>query len=294
MLTRRWLVATAILFAKPAGASDSSEAGLGRRAADSALSGGPNNGRGWGGAVADDCPIGVSAEHPNSLGFRVTVRRWVRGATISWRFDQDVALGKHWGPVKAMKADAVEDARVLTFQLRGAAPTMRSLHRNAHRSDQWGFVLTAPYAGHWSVACVLPLSPPPPPPLPPLQNVHVFANASNTMVLDAGSVAATRRSTNRKGAPLAETASPEQLPSLGGAVSRLAWSIASAITHPFARSSSNTSIAGRSATLGGDAKRRGGRRRRQRRAKGKGKGKGRGKAGARGRDLGRARRDRNK
>ena len=225
----------------------------GRRAADAALSGGPD-GRGWGGAVADSCSIGITAEHPNELGFRVTVRSWSRGATIYWQFDNEVALEKHWGPVRAVQTN---HAMVLPFVLKGDGVKPRNKPRSVRRTDQWGFVLKEPYKGHWSVTCHLLQSPPPP--SPPL----VFANRTT---LDALHMAALNT-------PVSAVAQASAVPSLSGAVSQLARSIASSLLSPFAISSNTTRSSSRSVQK---AKRRGKRRARSRAAKGNGKGKGRG------------------
>lgn len=154
------------------------------------LSGGPN-GRGWGGAqAAEECSLGVTAEHPTEVGFRVTMRRWVRGATIRWYFDAPVTLEKKWGPVKPMNHETQHERSThLTFMLRHAPAPKTS---NSRRTDQWGFVLAEGYSGHWRVSCALPTrtvhQPPPanltasamaaPPPSPPRAATAPTARAS--------------------------------------------------------------------------------------------------------------------
>lgn len=130
------------------------------RAADSALSGGPD-GRGWGGAVVAECGLGVTTEHPTKAGFRVTMRAWAKAATVQWQFDGPVELLKHWGPVRPLPQEADGQA-TLAFRLKGEKlPSMRrNRTQHAHRTDQWGFVLAEPYTGRWRQSCALAPSPP--------------------------------------------------------------------------------------------------------------------------------------
>ena len=131
----------------------------GRLLREDSLSGGPD-GRGWGGAVATDCGLGVTTEHPTKVGFRVTMHNWAKGAAVRWEFDSSVELLKHWGPVRAMPQNPGEEA-ALTFRLKGEKlPSLRRNRTHSHRTDQWGFVLTKPYEGRWRQSCSMP--PPPP------------------------------------------------------------------------------------------------------------------------------------
>jgi hypothetical protein len=148
------------------------------RRLDAFTSGGPG-GRGWGGAAAEGCALGVTTQHPTGAGFRVTMRRWSRGATLRWQFDEPVALLQHWGSVRPLPQTA-GDMSSLSFSLRGEhVPKMR--HNHSQRTDHWGFVLAQPYAGRWRTTCSLvqhkhaaphdsqvyaPPLPPPPPPQP--------------------------------------------------------------------------------------------------------------------------------
>jgi len=263
-------VATTILFAAfatPAEPLATSPAG--RRAADSALSGGPD-GRGWGGALAEDCTIGVSAEHPNQFGFRVTVRQWVRGATVRWHFDNPIYLTKHWGPVKVLpRADgdaANRTTMILSFVLKGSGPKERPIARGGRRSDQWGFVLVEPYTGHWSVTCVLPRPPPSP---PGLHATDLFTPESRVHVRTHTTLRG-HQGGNRTDLVVSDV----QAPTLGGAMSRLARSVAAAFLHPFSSNMTTTKavdsrMTSQRAKAGGRARRRRGR------AKGKGKSRGR-------------------
>ena len=147
----------------------------GRRTADASLSGGPD-GRGWGGAVADDCSLGVVAEHPNELGFRVTMRTWAKGARLRWQFDHAVSLAKQWGPVKVLPhADLDANPSMISFMLRGSTRPRTSPRQSKRRTDQWGFILTQPYHGRWSISCQIP-SPPSPAPRAPNFTITVAAD----------------------------------------------------------------------------------------------------------------------
>lgn len=130
-----------------------------RLAEDASLSGGAE-GRGWGGASATECGLGVLTQHPTALGFRITMTSWAKGATLKWHFDTPVKLQKHWGPVRALPQDNDSDA-TLAFRLKGEKlPSLRRNRTHAHRTDQWGFVLTESYSGRWRQSCTVP-SPPP-------------------------------------------------------------------------------------------------------------------------------------
>lgn len=124
-------------------------------AADTSLDGGPG-GRGWGGAVADECGLGVSTEHPTKAGFRITMKKWAKGATLKWQFDTPVELQKHWGPVKPLPQAEGADVATLAFRLKGEKlPSLRRNGNHTRRTDQWGFVLTEPFAGRWRTFCTL-------------------------------------------------------------------------------------------------------------------------------------------
>ena len=148
-----------ILFAVPTAVASARA----RRLADNELAGGPS-GRGWGGANANDCALGVYAEHPNPFGFRVTVRSWAPGATISWLFEQNVTRTHFWGPVAGRRKH--NGTSVLSFTLQAAPKPRRG--GSSRRTDQWGFVLAERYRGTWQVLCTLPN----PPPAPPRAPVH--------------------------------------------------------------------------------------------------------------------------
>jgi len=127
-------------------------------------------GRGWGAAGegaafggTESCLLGVGTDHANPRGFRISVRRWAQGATITWSFETPVKLKKLWGPVSS-PADA-PDASVLSFELKEPPPPRQA--RANGRTDQWGFVLAAPYNGKWRVDCK-GVSAPPSPPDPPM------------------------------------------------------------------------------------------------------------------------------
>ena len=120
-----------------------------------ALDGGPG-GRGWGGAAADECGLGVSTEHPTKAGFRITMHRWAKGATLKWQFDTPVEMHKHWGPVRPLP-QGEGDPATLTFRLKGEKlPSLRGNANNTRRTDQWGFVLSQPFSGRWRTFCTLP------------------------------------------------------------------------------------------------------------------------------------------
>ena len=129
------------------------------------LSGGAD-GRGWGGAnAADECTLGITAQHPNPLGFRVTVRTWVRGTIVQWRFDEQVQLKTYWGPVRDVThANVTSTLRFVLLRGFGKRPRRLSTLK---RTDQWGFVLASPYRGLWRILCTVPEGPPPPSPAPP-------------------------------------------------------------------------------------------------------------------------------
>lgn len=246
-------------LARPLAATDSTS-----------LSGGAS-GRGWGGAIAEDCSIGVTAEHPNQLGFRVTVRRWTRGAIINWRFEREVTIAKHWGPVKLLPRheDNHDGKAVLPFVLRGAGKPRSHAH-DTRRTDSWGFVLQEPYTGHWTVACILPHAPPPPP-------------SMNLTLLTAKAIGAAAPTMT-----VASSTPPDAAaPSVGRAFSNLAQSIASAFVQSIGLS--NASNAEPNAAIASSlprAKRQGkrsGRGRGRGAHRAKGKGKGRGRQGRRGR-----------
>merc|ERR1719440_525150 len=115
----------------------------GRQLEDTTRSGGPG-GRGIGGALAEDCSLGITTEHPTKVGFRVTMRSWAKGATLRWTFDEPVELQKHWGSVRAMPQDS-SSTTVLAFRLKGEKlPSLRRNNTRARRTDQWGFVLEKP------------------------------------------------------------------------------------------------------------------------------------------------------
>ena len=129
-------------------------------------------GRGWGAAGegaafggTESCLLGVGTDHPNPKGFRISIRHWAQGATITWSFETPVKLNKLWGPVSS-PADAPDAsaASVLSFELNEAP--QRQTRANG-RTDQWGFVLAAPYNGKWQVDCK-GVSAPPSPPDPPM------------------------------------------------------------------------------------------------------------------------------
>jgi hypothetical protein len=144
------------------------------------LEGGPE-GRGWGGATAaTDCPLGITAEHPNPKGFRVTVRTWKRHAVVAWSFDERVEVQSYWGPVKMLPRSAEGNAPV-RFRIKGTRAG-KPEHAAVHRTDQWGFILSAPYAGGWRVSCHLPAAPPPPPSGPRLPAVNSTGSTTATGV----------------------------------------------------------------------------------------------------------------
>ena len=126
-------------------------------------------GRGWGAGGmnvafggASECLLGVVTQHPNPTGFRVTLEHWAQGALLTWIFDAPVILGKSWGSVRAVPAT---NDRALSFRLLQPPPS-KSLDDG--RTDQWGFVLGAPFGGQqWRVDCGGAVAPPAPP-SPPL------------------------------------------------------------------------------------------------------------------------------
>ena len=124
----------------------------GRQLADVALSGGPG-GRGWGGAAAEECSLGITTHHPTKAGFRVTMRAWARGATVRWQFDEAIELLKHWGPVRVLPLKEGSEG-VIQFMLLGKHLPWRN-HSHSRRTDQWGFVLKQPYTGRWRATCAL-------------------------------------------------------------------------------------------------------------------------------------------
>ena len=111
---------------------------------------------------ASECLLGVVTQHPNPTGFRVTLEHWAQGALLTWIFDAPVILGKSWGSVRAVPAT---NDRALSFRLLQPPPS-QSLDDG--RTDQWGFVLGAPFGGQqWRVDCGGAVAPPAPP-SPPL------------------------------------------------------------------------------------------------------------------------------
>lgn len=187
----------------------------GQNLADAALSGGPG-GRGWGGAVVDDCTLRVSAEHPNKFGFRVTIRNWVRGAMIVWHFEHNVSLAKCWGPVKTLSHGSPVDESTLSFKLRAFGSKQRSAGRGVRRTDQWGFVLRTPYSGRWKITCILPYSPPPPPP----STKSILAYRGNTSQITSSTTQITTSVGLEQRAPSIRTALLKLVDALGAVLSR--------------------------------------------------------------------------